>query len=250
MDLSAYRASEREQSRINDLLELLPGAPGARVLEIGARDGYISRLLADRFDEVTALDLTRPDIDHPNVVPVQGDVTKLAFPDRSFDFVLCAEVLEHIPPDLLAAACNELMRVTRNSMVIGVPFRQDTRVGRTTCGACGGQNPCWGHVNSFDENRLRTLFVDFDGVQVHFVGKNRSATNFLSTWLMDLAGNPYGTYDQEEDCVICGAELLPPRDRTLVQKLCTKLSFWLQFAQNRFTPVKPNWIHMQFVRPG
>src|SRR5580658_5701608 len=117
------------------------------ILEIGARDGYHSRPLTERFAEVTALDLEKPTFEFPGVITVAGDATKLQFADSSFDCVLCAEVLEHIPA--LEQACRELARVVRHELIIGVPFRQDTRSGRTTCRNCGKTNPPWAHVNSF-----------------------------------------------------------------------------------------------------
>jgi hypothetical protein len=64
VDLTEYRASPAEQKRTADLLRLIP-THGRSALDIGARDGHFSRLLAERFDQVTALDLTEPDISHP-----------------------------------------------------------------------------------------------------------------------------------------------------------------------------------------
>lgn len=76
-DLAEQRAGAREQLRIADLMSLAPG--GDRVLEIGARDCYLSRRLTALYREVTALDLRKPEIDEPGIVPVQGDVTALDF---------------------------------------------------------------------------------------------------------------------------------------------------------------------------
>ena len=105
-DLAEQRAGAREQLRIADLMSLAPG--GDRVLEIGARDCYLSRRLTALYREVTALDLRKPEIDEPGIVPVQGDVTALDFADGSFDTVFCTEVLEHVPPQKLRQACGEI----------------------------------------------------------------------------------------------------------------------------------------------
>jgi hypothetical protein len=70
----------------------------------------------------------------------------LGFADDFFDFVLCAEVLEHIPTASLSRACSELGRVSKHYVLIGVPYRQDIRVGRTTCWSCRKKNPPWGHI--------------------------------------------------------------------------------------------------------
>jgi SAM-dependent methyltransferase len=191
VDLAKYRQTESEQRRIADILQLVPG--GSEVaLDVGARDGYLSQLLADRVKSLTALDLETPSVSHPHVACVKGDVTQLSFPDASFDLVVCTEVLEHIRPELLRQACSELMRVASRHLLVGVPYRQDIRVGRTTCGICGGVNPPWGHVNAFDEELLRTLFAGWTVEKTSFVGHNDSSTNRVATLLMDLAATPMG----------------------------------------------------------
>ena len=110
---------------------------GKSALDIGARDGHFSVLLTELFGDVTALDLEKPTVSHNKITCVKGDITSLDFDDNTFDLVFCAEVLEHIPPHLLKKATFELSRVSREFLLIGVPYKQDIRVGRTTCYSCG-----------------------------------------------------------------------------------------------------------------
>jgi hypothetical protein len=244
-NLAAYRQSDREQARTNNLLGLIP-TNGIVALDIGARDGYLSRLLADRFESVVALDLSRPSIDHPNVASVQGDVCHLAFADGTFDLVVCSEVLEHIPSPRLEQACAEIVRVAKGAVVIGVPYKQDIRFGRTTCRQCGGLSPPWSHVNSFDEQRLRALFEALTLSKVGYVGTTRDVTNAVSVALLDFAGNPYGTYDQVEGCIHCGSPLLRPGRRNIPQRIATRIAFILNRLQRSGTPPHGNWIHVRF----
>lgn len=248
MELSEYRQSDLEQQRTGDLMRAVDALDlrGGRALDIGARDGHFSRLLADHVDEVVALDLERPRIEHPRVSCVQGDITGLDFADACFDFILCAEVLEHIPPQQLQSAASELARVCRGYLLVGVPYRQDIRLGRTTCYSCGGKNPPWAHVNSFDRKKLENLFPGCEVESVSFVGEVAERTNFLSAYLLDLAGNPYGTYMQEEACIHCGKALLPPPERTFAQKIFTRLAFLVQRLQRPFVRPHGNWIHILF----
>lgn len=247
MDLYDYRNSAREQQRVADLMALLPD--GLRsALDIGARDGFLSRLLADRIGTVTALDLTLPQIDDSRIQCVKGDIAALDLADGNFDLVFCAEVLEHIPPPILAQACRELMRVSNRYLIIGVPYRQDTRLGRTTCQSCGRSNPPWGHVNSFDERRLHELFADCAPVRTSWVGATREATNPLSSTLMEFAGNPFGSYVQDEPCVHCGQPLGRPRPRSTLQRVATRLAVLAQAAQQPFIATQGNWIHILFQK--
>lgn len=241
------RTSDQELARTRDLFDLIPHQ-GKVALDIGARDGYLSKLLAERFEHVVALDLDKPAIDHPRIEAVKGDASKLDFSKNAFDLVVCAEVLEHIPPQLLEQVAREIFRVAKLYVVIGVPFEQDLRVGRTTCQSCHQVNPPYGHVNSFGEARLKHLFAGLELTKTSLVGSNRNRTNALSAWLMDFAGNPYGSYDQEERCICCNGKLIRPNNRTLMQKVATKLAVNLNDIQNLLSRSHANWIHLQFEK--
>ena len=247
MDLTAYRNRPEEQARIRDLLRIVPKNRSS-VLDVGTRDGYISKKLTKHFSKVTALDLVRPEFEFKNVTTVPGDVTHLAFAHSSFDVVLCAEVLEHIPTAHLLKACQEIGRVAKYEVVIGVPYRQDLRIGRTTCLSCGKVNPPWGHVNCFDEKRLKHLFEGMNPIVTSFVGERRERTNDISTFLMDLAGNPWGTYDQGKGCIYCGETLIPSPERTIPQRTFSALSHYLNLIQRPFGITTPKWIHIVFKK--
>ena len=248
MDRAAYHNKAIENDRVSSLLGLLPKHGVHSVLDAGARDGYISIRLAERFERIVALDLVLPSIEHPRVECLQGDVTALEFPSDAFDAVLCAELLEHLPSPALETACAELARVSRRFLLIGVPYRQDTRVGRTTCRSCGNMNPPWGHVNSFDEKRLIALFNGLSLRTHTFVGTTDSTTNTLSAYLMDLAGNPHGTYEQDEPCIHCGAKLVSPESSSVIEYTFARASFWLRKLQHPFVRPHANWIHILFEK--
>lgn len=245
--LSEYRASAKETERVARFFDLIP-MKGHRALDIGARDGHLSRLLAQRFTEVVALDLETPQIDHPNIRCVKGDASGLEFSDGEFDVVICAEVLEHIPFRLLDKVGREISRVTSEVAVIGVPYKQDLRMACTTCESCGQVNPPWGHVNSFDEGRLRSLFPALQVARTDYVGSAEPATNALSAALMTFAGNPFGTYVQDEPCVHCGQALGQPRPRETMQRLATRAAHSLNKLQQYFSSRRPNWMHMRLER--
>lgn len=247
MDLLEYRDSSAERERTKDLLRLVP-SKGETALDIGARDGHFSLLLAERFNKVIALDLAKPSITHQKIDCVQGNAENLDFPDDSIDLVFCAEVLEHIPQEILGKVCAELQRVCRGQLLVGVPYRQDIRVGRTTCYTCMGKNPPWGHVNTFDEQKLAKLFSDCRVEEVSFVGSTTEQTNALSSYLMDLAGNPYGTYAQEEHCIHCGNCLIPPPERNFLQKVLTRLAFLARHVTRLTAKPRGNWIHIRFAK--
>lgn len=243
--MTVFRNQPDEQARIASLLRLLP--EGERVLEIGARDGYITRLLAARFPEVVALDLEKPAFEIPGVTCCSGDVRSLDFPSDSFDVVLCSEVLEHIPPLDLTRACNELARVAHGHAVIGVPFAQDLRVGRTRCRQCGAVNPAYGHVNRFEQQHLETLFAPMNPVAMEFVGSTREGTNALSDALMRVAGYPWGPYDQDEPCIRCNGPIGPAPTRSAAARVLSFGAAGVDRIVAWRRPRRAKWLHMVFA---
>jgi len=87
-----------------------------KVLEIGPGPAIVSEILKKMNIKVITLDID------PRLNPeVCADVTALSFADKSFDTVLAAEILEHIPFNEVPKALKELSRVTRKAIVITLP---------------------------------------------------------------------------------------------------------------------------------
>ena len=237
--------TEREALRIDSLEAMLPDGISS-LLEIGSRDGRVTRMLVKHSETVTALDLEAPRLSLERVTCVQGDVTRLQFADGSFDCVVCTEVLEHV--GALEQACSELARVTRKWLLVGVPYDQDLRIGRMTCSRCGRTNPRYGHVNQFSEQRLRACFPSLKLERFERLGRIKEATNGVSAWLLDRSRNPWGTYDQQEPCIYCGAVLTPPKTRTVHERIMTKVAMNMNKLQKSIVQPKAIWIHCLFSR--
>jgi len=98
--------------QINEVLRLKPQS----VLEIGVGNGLVSWYLKFLNFQVTTLDINE------NLNPdFTGSVLDMPFPDDSFDLVLCAEVLEHLPFEQFSKALSGLRRISNNYIVLSLP---------------------------------------------------------------------------------------------------------------------------------
>ncbi len=72
----------------------------ARVLEVGCGLGSTAGIVRERGGDVVAIDVSRDRVEvaqKDGVTVSLGDAQRLAFSDGVFDFVLCINVLEHLP---------------------------------------------------------------------------------------------------------------------------------------------------------
>jgi SAM-dependent methyltransferase len=83
------------------------------LLDVGCRDLFFHDLLKNKY-QVTAADLNPVS----EVIKME-DIQKMSFADKSFDIVLCQEVLEHVPDPV--SAMRELKRVTGRQLIVTVP---------------------------------------------------------------------------------------------------------------------------------
>ena len=247
MDLQAYRQRDSELERIRKLMDIIPH-DRASVLDIGARDGYVTRLLSKYYGVTIALDLQQIPASMDEFYRCVCNVTCLAFKDGAVDTIVCTEVLEHIQPDHLRATCQEMIRVAKRDLIIGVPYRQDIRVGKTTCRNCRQINPPWGHVNRFDEGLLKDLFHPLVITKVQLVGQTRERISAIASRLMDLAGNPWGYYGFGDRCQKCGQEIDQPLRRSFSQKVLTKMAHLINASHRPFIRPCPEWIHVHFQK--
>lgn len=88
------------------------------ILEVGSGSLGITPYLG-RF--ITGIDQDFKGPKLPYVHEIKGDATSLSFKDRSYDIVISVDMLEHMSTKDRIKAINEMVRVARNLVAIGVP---------------------------------------------------------------------------------------------------------------------------------
>ena len=87
--------------------------PSAAVLDIGCRDGGLRRFLPPDI-RYQGIDIT-PEFVGPDIL-IQDISGGIPFPDATFDYVFCIEVLEHVPNPF--GTMSEIHRVLRPGGVL------------------------------------------------------------------------------------------------------------------------------------
>ena len=87
-----------------------------KILDAGGRNGYLSSFLHN--DEIHIIDI-RSGNESNYVI---GDVTKAPYKESSFDIVVSSDVYEHVPTSERLKFISELLRVSKNIVILGAPF--------------------------------------------------------------------------------------------------------------------------------
>lgn len=94
-----YRFNSGPYTSHSLLLEALPAeGAGRAVLDVGCSEGYLGEILVRRGYRVTGIDLPRPErTGFPRSVRlIEADLDAGVPPAGTFDFIVCADVLEHL----------------------------------------------------------------------------------------------------------------------------------------------------------
>jgi SAM-dependent methyltransferase len=135
-----------------------------KILDIGVGDGYLEMRGHKLGWDVYALDPDAEAIGKLNKQGIKaqvGYIEHMPFEDNEFDFVVASEVLEHLSNEQLKQGIPEITRVLRDGgwFVGTVPYKDDLSASMVVCPACGEIFHRWGHLQSFDENAIRQLFL-------------------------------------------------------------------------------------------
>lgn len=97
------------------------------ILDMGCGEGFYIYYLTQNYP--FGLDITGIDYNYdalclakkmnPNVKFIQGNIYNIPYKDKSFDMVLCLEVLEHL--EAVGSALAELCRVARRYCLLSIP---------------------------------------------------------------------------------------------------------------------------------
>jgi len=151
---------------------------GSALLNIGVGNGYLEGLLVEKGVQVSCLDPSESAIEKIREKLGLGERAQVGysqsmpFSDRSFDYVIMSEVLEHLDDAVIEGTLPEVKRILRkDGRFLGtVPADENLQEGITVCPKCGEQFHRWGHVRSFSQDSLfRMLSAEYVNVRIERV---------------------------------------------------------------------------------
>ena len=215
---------ESELMRIKDIIAMIP-TEVSTILDVGCGDGRITNRLVDSY-QVVGLDISRTALQHVRARTVLGTVENLPFADRSFDLVLAAELLEHLPPSSYRRALQEIQRVAKQWILVSVPWREQLALGRTRCARCGTVFHVNRHFRSFGLRDLKRLFAPaFQLTAMRYTGGQRRSFVKGLLWVKQHIGGIW-VRTATTVCPNCSAHLYPGGypERNAISMLCDKWS--------------------------
>ena len=175
-----FELTEQLRRRLGDVGD-------ATVLDAGASDGmFLSLLGVKNGIGVNFLTACAEKIHRDGHRAVAADIERLPFGDKSVDYVICCETLEHVPNPI--HTLNELARVCRRTILVSIPWLERTRLNARPAG--------WPHEESHifefspaDFRKIAThanVRVAFGGVVPVFpTPKNPMTRWWMRLWMFD-----------------------------------------------------------------
>lgn len=166
--------SPKERERFAAITAHLP-AHFDSLLEVGCGDGRLSDALP-HCRRMAFLDLSASALRQfrrAGASCLQASAGRLPFPDRSFEVVVCSEVMEHLPQTEFDACRHELARVSAGQVIVTMPYRETLRAEAYRCAACGAAYHVYGHLRSVSRGTMRGLIPGFKAREVWTFGTQR-----------------------------------------------------------------------------
>lgn len=154
--------TENERHRLNQLIVSKLDVNGAKVLDVGCGNGWLSKSIQSSNNHVVSLDISLINVKkvlaqtpHANHSGLVADVFNLPIPDNNFDAIVASEIIEHIydPKKFI----DSLLKVLKpnGKLIITTPYNE--KIPLHLCIHCNKPTPENAHLHSFNEHNVPAL---------------------------------------------------------------------------------------------
>lgn len=206
--------SSREEMRINETLSFIP-QNCTSILDVGCGDGRITNRLISTYKNICGLDSSKEALKHVLGDKILGNLNSLPFTDKSFNLILCCEVLEHLPSQIYSLALKEIERVAENYIIITVPNTENRKHSSVTCPICRCAFNANRHVRSFSSIKLKSLFSQFKPQLIKPIILTRTYPNIVYQAYNILRPMLSNSFPSTASCPQCGYSLHTTNQKSL-----------------------------------
>jgi SAM-dependent methyltransferase len=148
--------------RIGLIRSMIPDDVG-KLLDIGCGRGDVINALAQAKPvlKVVGIDPFLEAMHFLTVPGIQAVLPRIPFGNKAFDLVICLQVLEHLNVEDYLFALDEIQRLAKKYIIIGVPYKENLLTLQVQCSTCGQISHAYGHVRRFDRQDLVSLLSEF-----------------------------------------------------------------------------------------
>lgn len=181
-------AIRHEERRLHEAIISAVPSGARRILDVGCGKGWVASHFCPRGVAVCSMDvsITNPRRalkrnSFPNHSAVVADVFNLPFQENTFDVIIAAEVIEHVPdPQLFIQHLLATLR-PGGVLLITTPFREKRQF--SLCVHCNKPTPLHAHLHVFDGKQLRALVENGKARSVRIQAFSNKALARLQTHL-------------------------------------------------------------------
>ena len=212
------------------------------IADIGCGNGVITNSFIKKW-WVIGTDRSRQAIRFAKSDRVQADINALPFQDNVFDFVICSEVLEHLPSRILADAIQELQRISKKYLLITVPNDEALNKNQVKCPNCKYIFNAAYHLHSFNKEKLVSLFPQFHQLQYFECGKAVRQYRPTLLRIKQQIGNSWAQLKVNRIliCPECSHRFRYHKNTNLISLICDGLNKLL-------SPRRPYWLGILFAK--
>ena len=223
-DLWGGELTQKEQDRIEKIHSLIPEEVRT-ILDAGCGDGRVSKKIKG-MDRLVCFDLSVTALMNVKVDKLIASVEKIPVKSKSFDLVICSEIVEHLEKPVYLNTIKEIARTCSKYIILAVPNREQLSVGMIDCPKCKTRFHVNYHHHSFTlEKLLKAFYPDFLLIKHAYCGGNCVYYHPILLWIKrNIAG--VRAEKQRTICPICHHKPNPHgiKKENIISRICDILN--------------------------
>lgn len=204
------------------------------IVDIGCGNGMITNALGTKYD-ITGVDYSEEGLSFVKGPKIRSLSSKIDVPDRSFDMVFTSEMLEHLIDTEMIETIKEFKRISRKYVFITVPNGEFLNQLHIRCNQCQAEFHKYGHVQSFNLDRLNTLMgEDYRLLKTTESGPLHRRYNSILLMIRHKYAQVWARFEKHTVCPVCGNKHQAFK-KNLLSMFCDELN-------NVISGRKPYWL--------